>query len=130
MRIGGGIIGLIAGIFGFIAAIATLFIGGVTAAFEAPDGGLFIALGWGGVLFSSLIIIFSSVAIGLKKRWPGIAMALSSLFGAVFGGPFVAILMVLSLIGGVLVFFGAPKRVSSDVASDLESPQSTPANEL
>jgi len=134
MRIGGGIIGLIAGIFGFILAIFTLFFGVIGAAWEIETGGdlsaTFRFLGWGGLLFSLLVTVFSFVAIVLKRRWPGTAMILSSLFGAVFGGPWVAILMVLSLIGGVLVFFGGPKRVSSDVASDLESPQSTPANEL
>ena len=57
MRKAGGIIALIAGVFGILAAIATLFIGGVGAAFEAESASTVVGLGWGGIVFSFLTII-------------------------------------------------------------------------
>jgi len=64
----GGIIGIIAGVFGIIAAVVTLFVGGIGAAFEAEGATTVVGLGWGGVLFSFLVIIFGAVAIA--KGWP------------------------------------------------------------
>ena len=52
MKKAGGIIALIAGIFGVLAAIFTLFVGGAGVAFEAEGADTIIELGWGGVLFS------------------------------------------------------------------------------
>jgi hypothetical protein len=37
MQKAGGIIGLVAGIFGFIAAVVTLFVGGIGGAFNAEE---------------------------------------------------------------------------------------------
>ena len=54
MKKAGGIIGIIAGVFGIFAAFSTLLLGGVGAAFDAEGGDLVIALGWGGVIFSFL----------------------------------------------------------------------------
>ena len=48
MKKAGGIIALIAGIFGVLAAIFTLLVGGAGAAFEAEGADTIIGLGWGG----------------------------------------------------------------------------------
>lgn len=48
MRKAGGIIALVAGIFGTLAAIATLFFGGLGAAVEAEGAATVIGLGWVG----------------------------------------------------------------------------------
>lgn len=102
MRKAGGIIGLIAGIFGVIAAVVTLFVGGLGAAFEAEGAYTVIGLGWGGVLFSFLSIVFGAVTIGSKGRVPGILLLISSITGALLGGTIVAIAMGLAGVGGVL----------------------------
>lgn len=117
MRIAGGIIGLIAGIIAFFAAIITLFVGGLGSAFEAEGGETVIALGWGGILFAFLVIIFSAVALGVKRKWVGVVLAICSILGAVLGGTLVAVLMVLSLIGGILVFFGSKGGKNPDSVS-------------
>jgi hypothetical protein len=56
MKKAGGIIALIAGIFGVIAALITLFAGGVAGALKSEGSETVVMLGWGGVLFSFLNI--------------------------------------------------------------------------
>lgn len=102
MQKAGGIIALIAGVFGTIAAGVTLFIGGVGSAVELEGASTVIGLGWGGVAFSFLTIILGAVAIGAKSRLPGILLIVSALAGAILGGTLVAIFMVLAAVGGIL----------------------------
>jgi hypothetical protein len=107
----GGIIGLIAGIFGFLAAAFTLAVGGMGSAFNAHGASTLVGLGWGGILFSFLCIIFAAVAMGSESRLPGAILTLCAIAGAIFGGTFVAVCMVLALVGGLLATMGAKKRV-------------------
>lgn len=109
MKKAGGIIALIAGIFGVIAAGATLFLGGIGSAFEAEGAATVVGLGWGGVLFSFTTIILGAVAIGSENKKVGIFLIISSVLGAILGGTLVAIFMVLSLIGGILAVLGIKK---------------------
>jgi len=109
MRKAGGIIALIAGIFGIFAAIATLFVGGMGGAFEAEGADTVVGLGWGGVVFSFLVIILGAVCMGAKSKIPGVLLIIASIFGAVLGGTLVALFMVLALIGGILALFGEKK---------------------
>ena len=109
MRKAGGIIALIAGIFGIFAAIATLFIGGMGGAFEAEGADTAVGLGWGGVIFSFLVIILGAVCMGAKSKIPGVLLIIASIFGAVLGGTLVALFMVLALIGGILALFEGKK---------------------
>ncbi len=102
MRKAGGIVALIAGVFGVFAAGFTLFFGGVGSALEAEGAGTVIGLGWGGVIFSFLVIVLGAVAIGAKGRWPGILLVICSIAGALLGGTLVAIFMALAAVGGVL----------------------------
>ncbi len=102
----GGVIGIIAGIFGFIAAIVTLFLGGMGSAFEAEGAKTIVGLGWGGVLFSFLAIVFGAIAIA-RPKVAGIGLIIVSILGAILGGTLVAICMVLSLFGGILAVAGA-----------------------
>lgn len=117
MRKAGGIIGLIAGIFGVLAAGATLFMGGLAGAFEAEGAETVVGLGWGGVLFSFLTIVLGAVCIGAKGRIPGILLIVSAILGAVLGGTLVAIFMVLALIGGILALFGPKQKTAEATAA-------------
>jgi len=107
MKKAGGIIGLVAGVFGVIAAVFTLFVGGVCGALEAEGAGTVIGLGWGGLAFSFLAIVFGAVAIWTKSMVPGILLILCAVAGAILGGTIVAITMILALIGGILAVVGA-----------------------
>lgn len=64
MKKAGGIVGLVAGIFGVIAAVATLFFGGLGAAVEAKGAQTVVGLGWGGLAFSSATIVLGARADG------------------------------------------------------------------
>lgn len=112
MKKAGGIIALIAGIFGILAAGVTLLLGGMGSAFDAEGAGTVIGLGWGGVLFSFLTIIFGAILIGSETRTPGIILIVTSILGAILGGTLVAIFMVLALIGGIMGTIGTKKRSS------------------
>lgn len=116
MRKAGGIIALIAGIFAVFAAGFTLFTGGFGAAFEAEGADTIVNLGWGGVVFSFLIIVLGAIAIGAKGRIPGVLIVVCAIAGAVLGGALVAIFMALAGIGGLLAAVAA-----------LESSQSGPS---
>lgn len=105
MRIAGGVIALIAGIFGVIAAIATLFFGGVGAAFSAHGADAVLRFGWGGIAFSFLVIVYGACTLGSKGRWAGCLLIVSAIGGWFLGGLLVGICMVLALIGGVLSLF-------------------------
>lgn len=102
----GGVIGIIAGIFAVIAALVTLVFGGVASAFHAERASTVVGLGWGGVVFSFLVIVFAALSFS-KAKFAGWGLIVSALLGAVLGGTLVAIFMVLALIGGVLVLLGA-----------------------
>ena len=107
MKKAGGIIGLVAGIFGVIAAVATLFFGGLGAAMEAEGANTVVGLGWGGLAFSFLAIVLGAVALAARSMVPGILLIICALAGAVLGGTIVAIAMVLALVGGILATIGA-----------------------
>lgn len=124
MKKAGGIIAIIAGIFAVIAAVVTLFIGGIGAAFNADGGNTVIGLGWGGVLFSFLVIVFGAIAIGSKGRWPGIVLVILPIGGAILGGTLVAICMALALIGGILAVIGA-KPQTSEMGTQVDTKQSS-----
>lgn len=117
MKKAGGIIGLVAGIFGVIAAVATLFFGGLAGAMEAEGAGTVVGLGWGGLAFSFLVIVLGAVAMGARSMVPGILLIVCSLAGAVLGGSIVAIAMVLALAGGVLVILGVRSEAKATVKS-------------
>ncbi len=107
MKKAGGIIGLVAGIFGVIAAVVTLFFGGVAGAMEAEEAGTVVGLGWGGLAFSFLTIVLGAVALGARSMVPGILLMVCAVAGAILGGTIVAVVMVLALIGGILATLGA-----------------------
>ena len=107
MKKAGGILGIIGGVFGVFAALVTLFIGGVGGAFQASGAGTVIGLGWGGLAFALLAILFGAVSLGARSRTAGVLLTLSALGGAVLGGTLVAVCMVLALVGGILASLGA-----------------------
>lgn len=106
MRKAGGIIALIGGIFAVLAALFTLVVGGAGKAFDANGADTVLMLGWGGVVFSFLTIVLGAVCMGAKSRWPGVLLIICALAGAILGGTFVALFMVLALAGGILALFG------------------------
>lgn len=106
----GGVIGIIAGVFGILAAVATLFLGGLGGAVQAEGADTVIGLGYGGIFFSFLVIVFGAVALG-SPRGGGIGMLISAVCGAVLGGTLVAAFMALAGVGGILAMAGGKGEV-------------------
>ena len=107
----GGIVALIAGIFGVIAAGFTLSVGGIGSALNAESAQRVVLVGWSGVLFSFLAIVLGAMAIGRPTSKLGWSLIVCSVLGMIFGGFLVSIFMLLSLVGGVLGLIG--EKVSS-----------------
>jgi hypothetical protein len=115
MKKAGGIISLVAGIFGVIAAVFTLFVGGVGGALEAEGAGTVVGPGWGGIAFSFLTIVLGAVAMAARSVVPGVLLMVCAVAGAVLGGTIVAIAMVLALVGGILATVGAKSEAKAAV---------------
>lgn len=118
MKKAGGIIAIIAGIFGIFAAGTTLLFGGIGGALEAEGANTIVGLGWGGVIFSFVAITLGAVSMGAETKLPGVLLILSSIAGAILGGTLVAIFMGLSLVGGILATMGAKKSKPAPVSID------------
>jgi hypothetical protein len=111
MQKAGGIVGLIAGIFGVLAALVTLFMGGLGGAVGTQGASTVVGLGWGGLLFSFLCIILGAVGMSSESKIPGALLAVCAIAGAILGGTLVALFMVLALVGGILATLGAKKKI-------------------
>lgn len=120
----GGIIGIIAGVIGTIAAVVTIFFGGLASGISGGTENTVLWLGFGGILFSFLTIVFSAISLFSKKpKNHGIALILSAIGGIILGGTFVAIFMVLSLISGILVVIGSKKIAIEPPTENVETAQ-------
>jgi hypothetical protein len=118
MQKSGGIIALIGGIFGTIAALITLFAGGMMAGLEgmsaalndsAADHSGSIAVAVFGILglFASFAtIIFGAICMAARSRVPGVFLIIFSIVGMISGGTFVAVCMILTFVGGLLAVIG------------------------
>ena len=118
MKKASGIIGLIGGILGFLAAVITLMTGGLVAGLESVTGegseasDMIAQFGLVGVLGSFLTIIFSAMMFGAKSSLMPILLLVSAIAGAIFGGTLVAVCMVLCIIAGIVGFIGVRQKSS------------------
>src|ERR1043165_2564288 len=110
MRKAGGIVAVIAGVYGIIAAVSAMILG--------SGGNTVTRVGWGGILCSFVTIGLGAVAVGDESRGVGVLLIVTSILGIIWvgawllisashgpmpGGAYVGISMVLSLLGGMLV---------------------------
>ncbi|MUG68849.1 DUF4064 domain-containing protein [Paenibacillus campinasensis] len=93
--------GLIAGIFGIIASIIALFIGGVDAAFSADGTSSITGLAISAMLFSILGIVGAAMAKA-KPKVAGILMVVSGVAGLISISMFYILSAVLFVIGGFM----------------------------
>lgn len=100
------VLGLIGGIFGFLAAILALFIGGVDAAFSDSGSSEITGLAWAAFLFSALAIV-GAVVIRSKAKVGGILLLISAVGGLISISMFYLISTILIGIAG---FMGLLKK--------------------
>lgn len=110
MKRAGAIIALIAGLLGIFTAFITLTIGGIGSAFGGAGADTIIGFGWAGIFLTLFLIVFAVVAIYSSSKLPSIAIIILSLVSSIAAGTFVAIFMLLSLIGGILALIGVSKE--------------------
>ena len=109
MRTAALVLGIIGGVFGIIAGLLAMLVGGAGAAFDAADSGTVIGLGFAAVFIGVVAIVGGALAPG----YPKVAAALQ-LFACVAG--FIAVSLfwifsgILLLIGAGLAFFGRRAR--------------------
>ncbi len=108
----GGIIGLIAGVFGVIATLVTSQIVNVIGSVDPSLASKAIVAGWCGGLSSFLAVMFGAVALS-KARIGGWGLLLCSIAGVSFGMKPVGACLLLSLIGGILCLVGAKSELGS-----------------
>ena len=120
MKKAGGIIAIIAGVFAVIAAFITLAVGGVGGALGGKDAQTVVMLGWGGVLFSFLTIIFGAITIGATSKTIPILLIICSILGMILGGTFVAIFMFLVLAAGIVSYFGVKKELKTTLTEQTK----------
>lgn len=104
----GGILAIIAGLLGVLAGVVTLFMGGLGAAFSTDGAGMVVGMGWGGILFSLLVVVYGAIAFA-APRAGATGLALSAIACMVLGGTLVAVLMIMVLIAALMVGLGKPK---------------------
>lgn len=95
------VLGLIGGIFGFIAAILALMVGGIDAAFSDSGTSEVTGLGWAAFLFSALAIV-GSVVVRSKPKVGGILLIISAIGGFISIFMFYLISAVLIIIAGIM----------------------------
>ncbi len=114
LRKTGGIVSLIGSILAVFAAVGTLFIGGCGSALEAEGASTIIGLGWVGLILSFVLIVFSVMMISSPSTSKAIWIIVLSIAAAIFGGTFVAICMILSLVGGILAYVGSKQELQTN----------------
>ncbi|PLR99578.1 DUF4064 domain-containing protein [Bacillus sp. T33-2] len=105
------VLGLLGGIFGFIAAILALVVGGVDAAFSSSGTSEVIGLGWAAILLS-IVGIVGSVFVKFKPKFGGILMLISAIGGVISISMFYMLPGLLLLIAGLMGVFRKDKTAS------------------
>lgn len=112
----GGILAIIAGLLGVLAAVVTLVMGGLGTAFATSGADTVVSMGWGGIFFSLLAVVYGAVAFG-APRAGAFGLALTAIPGMVLGGLLVAVLMALTLVAAIMVWLGRKKEEPTVAAS-------------
>ena len=113
MRVAGGVLGILAGLFGIGAALFTLLWGGVGAAVEAEGAEQVIGFGIYGLVLSIVVTAVGAATVAAKGRIAPSIQIITSIVTAFLGGTFVAICMSIGAIGGLVALL-EPKPKAKD----------------
>lgn len=100
MKTLGAVLSILGGILGLLAAIFTLFAGGVVASLDSSETQT-MALGFGGLLLCGLVFMFAIVSF-VRPSGAGKLVLILSVAALVYGGTFVAIAMLFSISGAIV----------------------------
>jgi hypothetical protein len=105
MRIAALILGVVGGVFGLIAALLALGIGGIGSATGQQGGGQIIGLGWSAFAFCILGFLGSGLAMG-KPKLGAVLLLVAGLGFFISISWFAIITAPLFLIAALLAFMG------------------------
>jgi hypothetical protein len=104
----GSVIALIGGIFATLSAIFTLILGGIGSAFDAVGATAALIAGLIGLILSFLIIVYGALAFFAEEtksyEFGRTLIGLSILGGLFLANLLVLPFLILSLVGGILVY--------------------------
>jgi uncharacterized membrane protein len=95
------VLGLIGGIFGIIAGIMAMTIGGVASAFSADGANTITSLGIGAILLSVLGIV-GAVVVRNKGKLGGLFMTIAAIGGIICVSYFYILSGILLIIPGIM----------------------------
>lgn len=99
-RTGEMVLGIIGGVFGIIAAVFMITVGGVGSAFGA-DASFILHHGFG-MLILGLIGVVGGAIVNINNKISGFMMLGSGFLGLIVGGGFWILSGVLLIVGGIL----------------------------
>lgn len=115
LRMAGGTIAVIGGIYATLLAVIGLYGGGLGAFGDTwTRAGLSLTTS---LVCGILVIFLGALAINARGPFPGIMVVVCSILGAIFGGLFVTVFMILPLIGGALAAAAAQRETPIDTTA-------------
>jgi len=114
LRMAGGTISVIGGIYVAVLGFLATFIGGL---------GLFGG-GWAGgispvaaFICGLLLIFLGALSINARGPFPGIMTIICAIIGAVVGGLLITLFMIIPLLGGAMAAVAAQRETGGDTAT-------------
>lgn len=110
------VLGIVGGVFGILAGLLAMMVGGIGSAFEADGSGSIAGLGFAAIMLGVLGIIGGA----LSHRNPGKAsllQAIAGFFGFIAISLFWVLAGVLLLAGALMAFLSYRSSKSSDVGA-------------
>ncbi|WAH42794.1 DUF4064 domain-containing protein [Alicyclobacillus fastidiosus] len=104
MRTASMVLGIIGSVFGIIAAIFAMLVGGIGHAFHASSSGEITGLGWG-ALFLSVVGLVGSILVRNFAKVAGILMLIGGVGGIICVSYFFILPGILLIIPGVMSMF-------------------------
>lgn len=120
MKLAGSMLTLLGSIFGMIAAIVTIFFGGVSAALGGKGAHGVVTMGQFGILLSITLFVLAILAFSAKNDKIPIVILILSVTNIIVGGTFVAICMIINVVGAILLILTARKEMA---AADPPAPK-------
>ncbi|HSH82192.1 MAG TPA: hypothetical protein VLA19_27000 [Herpetosiphonaceae bacterium] len=115
LRMAGGTIAVIGGIYTTVWAFIVVFVGG-TGLFGGgwASSGLAPAVS----LISGILLIFlGALAISARNPFPGVMVIITAVIGAITGGLLLTLFMILPVIGGAMSAVAAGRQSRGDTPS-------------
>jgi hypothetical protein len=101
-----GIVILVAGVLGLLAACSTILFGGLLGAMRVMEtGALVVYRGWGGIGLSIVTVILAFAAFHRPSRALYLCVTLAAAAGARVGGHLVALFLVPAALAGLVAAF-------------------------